>query len=62
MVRSPAVVTGRPQVLRGDAQGTFEYPWEQTLCAFGTDLIRALATRLTDWLPMKRAGNTASEW
>lgn len=40
-------------------QGTFGHPWEQTLCVFGTELVRSLVPRLSGWLPIERSSPSA---
>lgn len=42
------------------SSGTFGHPWEETICVFGSELVRVLAPCLEGWLPtVRRDGSPA---
>ncbi len=43
------------------SSGTFGHPWQQTLCIWGSSLVKSLGGELATWLPIVRRGGMPNE-
>lgn len=43
------------------SSGTFGHPWQQTLCIWGSPLVKTLGNELATWLPIVRRGGKPNE-